>query len=88
MAGSPRIPDFSPDKSALGKGNTSRAGRGVSLPPKQLTNSVNKPWSILALKKVKREAAAQRRQTGGERKDCAFLEKWQAVWFEMQSISN
>ena len=48
--GLPRISDSSPGKSALGKGwgvwgkgNPSRAGGGVSLPPNQATNSVNKP---------------------------------------------
>ena len=58
VAGSPRIPDFSPIKARWGKdgglggkGNTSRASRGVSLPPKQLTNSVNRPWSIFSLKR-------------------------------------
>ena len=50
VAESLRIPDSFPDKSALGKGwglggkgNPSRPSRGVSLPPKQLTKSVNRP---------------------------------------------
>ena len=50
VAESLRIPDSFPAKIALGKGGgawgkgkTSRASRGVSLPPKQLTKSVNRP---------------------------------------------
>ena len=46
------------------------------------------PKSVATLKKVKREAAAQRRPAKSERKNRAFSAKRQAVWFEMQSISN
>ena len=48
------------------------------------------PWqqSVLTLKKVKREAAVQRRPAQSERKNCAFSAKRQAVWFETQSVSN
>ena len=45
-------------------------------------------WIVSTLKKVKREAAAQRRPARSERKNRAFSAKRQAVWFEMQSISN
>ena len=38
--------------------------------------------------KVKRKAAAQRRPAKSERKNRVFSTKRQAVWFEMQSISN
>ena len=44
--------------------------------------------SVSTLKKVKREAAAQRRPAKSERKNRAFSAKRQAVWFEMQRISN
>ena len=44
--------------------------------------------SVSTLKKEKREAAAQRRPAQSERKNRAFSAKRQAVWFEMQSISN
>ena len=40
------------------------------------------------MKKVKREAAAQRRPAQSERKNRAFSAKRQAVWFEMQSIGR
>ncbi|HIX39525.1 MAG TPA: hypothetical protein H9857_01735, partial [Candidatus Desulfovibrio intestinigallinarum] len=44
--------------------------------------------SVSTLKKVKREAAAQRRPARSERKNRAFSAKRQAVWFGMRSISN
>ncbi|WP_300801591.1 hypothetical protein [uncultured Desulfovibrio sp.] len=40
------------------------------------------------MKKVKREAAAQRRPAQSERKNRVFSAKRQAVWFETQSVSN
>ncbi|MDM8216396.1 hypothetical protein QUW15_09590 [Desulfovibrio piger] len=43
---------------------------------------------FLSVSKVKREAAAQRRPAQSERKNRVFSAKRQAVWFEMQSISN
>ena len=39
------------------------------------------------MKKVKREAAAQRRPAKSERKNRFFSAKRQAVWFETHSIS-
>ncbi|MDM8217100.1 hypothetical protein QUW15_13215, partial [Desulfovibrio piger] len=49
---------------------------------------VNRPWSVSTLKKVKREAAAQRRSAQSERKKTVFSAKRQAVWFETHSVSN
>ncbi|WP_299391770.1 hypothetical protein, partial [uncultured Desulfovibrio sp.] len=43
---------------------------------------------VSPLKKVKREAAAQRRPAKSERKNSAFSAKRQAVWFETRSVSN
>ncbi|HIX41341.1 MAG TPA: hypothetical protein H9857_11185, partial [Candidatus Desulfovibrio intestinigallinarum] len=45
-------------------------------------------WSDSSLKKVNREAASQRRPALSERKKFRFFVKRQAVWFEMDSISN
>ncbi|HIX40870.1 MAG TPA: hypothetical protein H9857_08755 [Candidatus Desulfovibrio intestinigallinarum] len=50
--------------------------------------SVNRPWIVATLKKVKREAAAQRCPARSEWKNCAFSAKQQAVWFETQRVSN
>ena len=44
--------------------------------------------SVFPLKKVKREAAAQRRPAKSERKKCFFRETTDRVWFETHSASN
>ena len=44
--------------------------------------------SVSPLKKVKREAAAQRRPAQSERKNRVFSAKRQAVWFETQRVST
>ena len=61
---------------------------GFPFPPKQLTNSVNRPWSVSTLKKVKREAAAQRRPAQSEQKNHIFSVKRQAGNIETPSVSN
>ena len=44
--------------------------------------------SVSTLKKLKREAAAQRRPAKCEREKRFFSAKRQAVWFETRSISD
>ena len=57
-----------------------------SLPPKQAAERVAQ--GVSTLKKMKREAAAQRRPARSERKNRAFSAKRQAVWFETHAVSN
>ena len=56
--------------------------------PGQFRTMMRKSKSVSPLKRVKREAAAQRRPAQTKRKNRVFSAKRQAVWFETQSVSN